>query len=356
MSMLRFSVLAKIKWELALQHATDHLNGSEIACLLIRHPEDELLIEDLAVIAQENSGSTVDFKDAALAEYFDAEDHDPTIHRVGWIHSHPKGMGSHPSGTDQATFDAHFAAQPYAFMVIHSDKDGTVAHMRVNFNGGDRSLTHTAPVSIDWDTTDSVEGFTSASWKESLAACCEKKTYGGSARTNGNESNLYTGWTPPARGPSFIPQGGFDPTNWRAPLTDNEAREFCQSWNDADEELNPCYVALLLEWYDKLPSGAQDTINGHLQRNFSHLYIGAHGHVPSRMCKNWLPSYRLYTSDSFSAVTPDTQNQTMTTLGGDIVCALIDDTLNPTGTISDEPKRAQPIQPSDPSLWPRRSS
>jgi hypothetical protein len=118
---LRFTPYAWAKLE-----CIRDLGDTEVGGFGIASDDDPMCIVDIALIKQQCTGSTVEFDDIGVADYFDdcidAELHPEQFGRV-WIHTHPYGCHK-PSMTDEKTFEKCFGGCDWAVMYILS-KDGT---------------------------------------------------------------------------------------------------------------------------------------------------------------------------------------------------------------------------------------
>jgi hypothetical protein len=112
---LTFSVGAWLK----LQYLC-HLGDTEIGAFGISPPGRPFCIQDIVLIRQVCTAATVEFDDAAVADFFeDQVDQGRTPEQFAriWIHTHP-GDSPEPSSTDEQTFARVFGRCGWAVMFI----------------------------------------------------------------------------------------------------------------------------------------------------------------------------------------------------------------------------------------------
>ena len=110
---------------------------------------DLLLIEDVRMVTQFCTSVTVQFADAAVADFFDAQvDRGLPPSRFGrvWIHTHP-GNSAQPSVQDEETFARSFGQSDWAVMFILAQGGQTYARLRFNVGPGGEEL---LPVELDF--------------------------------------------------------------------------------------------------------------------------------------------------------------------------------------------------------------
>jgi proteasome lid subunit RPN8/RPN11 len=98
---LVFSPLAFLK----LQYLC-HAGPTEVGAFAISSIQRPLYIEELHTLPQQTSSVSVQFDDAAVADYFDRcvdQGYHPSQFARLWLHTHP-GSCPLPSGTDEETF------------------------------------------------------------------------------------------------------------------------------------------------------------------------------------------------------------------------------------------------------------
>jgi len=97
-------------------------------------PNELLLVEDIRLISQTCSYTTVSFADDAVANYFDEQVDQglrPEQFARVWIHTHP-GASSEPSQTDEKTFSRVFGQSNWAVMFILACGGSTYTRLRFN--------------------------------------------------------------------------------------------------------------------------------------------------------------------------------------------------------------------------------
>jgi proteasome lid subunit RPN8/RPN11 len=125
------------------------LGPTEVGGFGISHPEDRLLVQDICLVGQQCTGMTVEFEDAAVADYFDGQVDQarrPDEFARIWIHTHP-GNSPAPSSTDEATFDRCFGLADWALMFILACGGRTYARLRLGTNPVGHLL---MPVELDF--------------------------------------------------------------------------------------------------------------------------------------------------------------------------------------------------------------
>ncbi|MFT3883351.1 MAG: hypothetical protein QM703_27315 [Gemmatales bacterium] len=141
---LRCSPLAWLKWQYLC-----HAGPTEVASFGVSSPFDPLYLEDVLVIDQRATPSTVSFEDAAVADLFDRmADLKIPPHRFGrvWLHTHP-GASPNPSAVDEATFKRVFIGCDWSVMAILSRTSATYA--RIQFSAGPGG-SFEIPIVVDW--------------------------------------------------------------------------------------------------------------------------------------------------------------------------------------------------------------
>ena len=127
------------------------LGETEVGGFGISAVDDLLLIEDIQMVRQRCTSVTVQFEDAAVADFFDEQvDLGLAPERFArvWIHTHP-GSSPAPSCVDEATFLRSFGRSDWAVMFIVAQGGQTSARLRFNVGpGGDCEL----PVAVDFDS------------------------------------------------------------------------------------------------------------------------------------------------------------------------------------------------------------
>jgi proteasome lid subunit RPN8/RPN11 len=141
---LRFSPTAWAKL-LYLRDAGD----TEIGGFGITPTDDLLFVEDIGLVNQSCTWVHVEFDDASVADFFDAQvDAGRRPEQFGriWIHTHP-GTSPQPSGTDEATFARVFGNAHWALMFILARGGQTYARLRFNTGPGGALL---VPAQVDY--------------------------------------------------------------------------------------------------------------------------------------------------------------------------------------------------------------
>ena len=108
-------------WALAKLLFLRDQGETEVGGFGISTENDLLLIEDVQMVRQRCTSVTVQFEDAAVADFFDEQvDRGLTPERFArvWIHTHP-GYSPAPSWVDEETFLRSFGRSDWAIM-LHS--------------------------------------------------------------------------------------------------------------------------------------------------------------------------------------------------------------------------------------------
>lgn len=139
---------APLAW-LKLQHFL-HSDDVEVGGFGISSIADLRYIDQFVTVKQAVSFASVEFDDAAVADYFDdCADREIPPARCGriWIHTHP-GNSASPSLTDEETFERVFGHCDWAVMVIVARGGATYARLRFSAGPGGQLL---LPVQVDWE-------------------------------------------------------------------------------------------------------------------------------------------------------------------------------------------------------------
>jgi hypothetical protein len=142
---LVFSPAAWLKLMFFL-HGGDH----EVGGFGISSGHDPLYIEQFVTVSQTVSSVSVQFDDAAVADYFDrCVDAGLKPERCGrvWVHTHPADSPD-PSCTDEETFRRVFGSCHWAVMFIVSRTAKTYARLSLRIGPGAQVLLE---VAVDWD-------------------------------------------------------------------------------------------------------------------------------------------------------------------------------------------------------------
>ena len=142
---LVFAPLAWLKLKLFL-----HAQDVEVGGFGVSSEGDLLYIEDFVTVKQTVSTASVQFDDAAVADYFDdCADQGIAPNRCGrvWLHTHP-AISPLPSSTDEMTFRRAFGSCDWAVMAIVARGGEKYARLRFNAGpGGEVPI----PLEVDWE-------------------------------------------------------------------------------------------------------------------------------------------------------------------------------------------------------------
>lgn len=156
--MLRFT-----PWAWAKLVFLRDLGPTEVGGFGISAKDDLLLIEDIRLVRQRCTSVTVQFDDAAVADFFDEmvdRGLPPERFARVWIHTHP-GNSASPSSVDEETFIRSFGRSDWALMFILAQGGQTTARLRFHVGpGGDCEL----PVDVDFSCDFAAPN--RADWKE----------------------------------------------------------------------------------------------------------------------------------------------------------------------------------------------
>lgn len=122
---------------------------TEVGGFGISAESDPLLVEDVRLVTQSCTATTVAFDDTAVADHFDAcVDAGLTPERFAriWIHTHP-GRSATPSGTDERTFSRVFGGCDWAVMAILARGGERYARLRFHAGPGGELI---LPVEVDF--------------------------------------------------------------------------------------------------------------------------------------------------------------------------------------------------------------
>jgi proteasome lid subunit RPN8/RPN11 len=133
---------------------------TEVGGFGIAAAEDLLLIEDVRLVTQICTRTSVLFDDAAVADYFDAcvdADLPPERFARIWIHTHP-GASAEPSQTDEQTFARVFGGCDWSVMAILSREGECYSRLRFNTGpGGELRLPIDVAYDVEFRGTDCLE-------------------------------------------------------------------------------------------------------------------------------------------------------------------------------------------------------
>lgn len=142
--MLRFAPPAWAKLMFLRDYRKNEVGGFGISSR-----RDLLLIEDVRLVRQRCSATSVELDDTAVADFFDAQvNHGLRPEQFGrvWFHTH-LGRSARPSRRDEATFARCFADLDWAVMLVLAKRGATHAQLKFNSDpGGNRII----PVGVDF--------------------------------------------------------------------------------------------------------------------------------------------------------------------------------------------------------------
>ena len=131
-------------------------------------PVDDLLfVEDVQLVRQRCTATTVLFEDEAVADYFDRQVDlglRPEQFARIWVHTHP-GDCPEPSLTDERTFDRVFGKSQWAVMFILARGGQSYARLRFNVGPGGA-----LQIPSGMDCRRPFGGSDAASWEEEYQA------------------------------------------------------------------------------------------------------------------------------------------------------------------------------------------
>lgn len=158
---LRFSPTAWAK----LLYLRD-LGETEVGGFAISHATALLSIEDVQLLRQICSPTSVAFDDPSVADFFDSQvdlGRPPQEFGRIWVHTHP-GDCPRPSPTDEETFARVFGNTDWAVMFILAQGGQTYARLQINAGPGVVCL---LPVEIDYRPP--FGGSDEVAWKQEYA-------------------------------------------------------------------------------------------------------------------------------------------------------------------------------------------
>ena len=126
-------------------------------------PNHPLLVEDIKLVNQNCTFTTVSFNDESVADFFENQVEEgltPEQFARVWIHTHP-GASAAPSQTDEETFQRVFGKANWAVMAILAC--GGESYARLRLNGG---LEQDMLLETEVDFTQSFTGATFELWEE----------------------------------------------------------------------------------------------------------------------------------------------------------------------------------------------
>lgn len=161
--MLRFAPPAWAKLMFLRDYRKNEVGGFGISSR-----RDLLLIEDVRLMRQRCSATSVELDDTAVADFFDAQvDRGLRPEQFGrvWFHTH-LGRSARPSRRDEATFARCFAEPDWAVMVVLAT--GDVTYARLKFNNGP-GASFEIPVGVDF--RNSFGASAHAAWRREYREC-----------------------------------------------------------------------------------------------------------------------------------------------------------------------------------------
>lgn len=164
-SPLRFSPTAWAK----LVYLRD-AGPTEIGGFGITPADDLLLVEDIQLVRQACTVTSVEFDDAAVADLFDTlvdQGLRPEQFARIWIHTHP-GLSASPSSVDGTTFRSVFGRCDWSLMFILARGGATYA--RLQFTAGPGAALR-LPVRIDWRRP--FAGTNESAWQTEYGVCVQ---------------------------------------------------------------------------------------------------------------------------------------------------------------------------------------
>lgn len=142
---LIFSPLAWLKLQFFL-----HAGDTEVGGFAISRPDEPLYVEEFITVKQIAGPASIEFDDAAVADYFDQcvdRGLKPAQFARIWMHTHP-GESPNPSNTDEDTFERAFGNCDWSIMFILGRTGRTYARLFVSGGPGAQVL---LPVQVDWE-------------------------------------------------------------------------------------------------------------------------------------------------------------------------------------------------------------
>jgi hypothetical protein len=154
-----------------------YYGDTEVGGFGVTRPNDLLLVEEFVTVKQRTTLASVEFDDAAVADFFDAQvdaGRSPEQFARIWLHTHP-GDCPGPSATDEETFQRVFGACTWAVMFILARSGETYARLRFNVGPQGSIL---IPVRVDYAAP--FAGSDHAAWEREYLAniCPEPLTFG----------------------------------------------------------------------------------------------------------------------------------------------------------------------------------
>ena len=164
------------------------LGQTEIGGFGVSSLPDLLFVNDVRLVRQQCDWASVQFDDAAVADYFDAQvdaGRRPAEFGRIWVHTHP-GTSALPSLTDEATFARVFGGCDWALMLIVAR--GGSSHARLQFGAGPGGAWE-IPVEVDYNVEFTGSDWTA--WQAEYAACVFEADPPPPALAGGPTSDLF---------------------------------------------------------------------------------------------------------------------------------------------------------------------
>ena len=141
---------------------------TEVGGFGISSADDLLLVEDVRLVRQSCTRTTVLFDDAAVADHFDAcvdAGLPPERFARIWMHTHP-GASAEPSHTDEQTFARVFGSCDWAVMAILAREGECYGRIRFSAGpGGELRI----PINVTYDVA--FAGTERSEWAEQYRDC-----------------------------------------------------------------------------------------------------------------------------------------------------------------------------------------
>ena len=134
--------------------------------------ENLLLIEDFVPVTQQASAVSVEFDDAAVADFFDQQvdaGRRPEQFLRVWLHTHP-GDSAEPSFVDEETFERVFGRCDWAIMAIVGRGGQTYGRLRFGVGPGGEGKVH---VEVDYGVA--FAGSDHAAWEAEYDATVHRQ-------------------------------------------------------------------------------------------------------------------------------------------------------------------------------------
>jgi len=141
---------------------------TEIGGFGITPSKNLLLVEDIQLVRQTCTVTSVEFDDTSVAQFFDeyvdARMHPEQFARI-WVHTHP-GQSARPSQVDETTFRNVFGVCDWSVMFILAR--GGATYTRLQFRAGPGAALQ-LPVRVDWQQP--FAGSDESAWQTEYELC-----------------------------------------------------------------------------------------------------------------------------------------------------------------------------------------